>query len=122
MGQLIEHLPFPWGVRHALKEAHRVLVPHGVLVVICPDFLSMKEKKVEADVWRAEATGMRRWPGDEHLWMPNRNVVRRELERRFDNVTLVNHLNLDASWPAGSRNGWDLCAVCEKIPQPALTL
>lgn len=120
MGQVIEHLPFPWGVRHALREAHRVLEPGGELCVICPDFLAMKEKKVGAEVWRNEAKGMCRWPGDQHLWMPNRNIVRRELERRFGNCTLINHLNLPGSWPSGSRNGWDVCAISEKNPAPLL--
>lgn len=114
MGQVVEHLPFPWGVRRAFREASRVLQAGGTLLVICPDFLAMREKRVPADVWRNEATGMRRWPGDQHLWMPNRTVIRQELSRRFGNVEFINHLNLDGTWPAGSRNGWDCCAVVEK--------
>jgi predicted SAM-dependent methyltransferase len=120
MGQLLEHLPYPWGVRYALREAHRVLGEGGILLVICPDFLAMKEKKAPADAWRETATGMRRWPGDAHLWMPNRNIVRKEVERRFGNVELLNHLNLDESWPRGGREPWDCTARAEKIRFPLL--
>lgn len=120
MGQVLEHLPYPWGVRHALREAHRVLEVGGTLCIICPDFLALKEKRAGADAWRETARGMRRWPGDEHLWMPNRNIVKRELERRFGNCTLTNHLNLPGSWPSGGRELWDLCALVEKEARPAL--
>jgi predicted SAM-dependent methyltransferase len=120
MGQVLEHLPFPWGVRKALAEAHRVLEVGGLLCVITPDFTAMKEKKVPAEVWRNEAVGMRRWPGDQHLWMPGRNVVRKEIERRFGNCEFTNHLNLEASWPVGSRNPWDCCALAQKMWHPAI--
>jgi predicted SAM-dependent methyltransferase len=119
LGQVLEHLPYPWGVRAALREAHRVLEVGGQLCVITPDFVAMKEKKVPAEVWRAEAVGMRRWPGDQHLWMPSRHVVVREVERRFGNAAVVNHLNLDEMWPLGSRNPWDCCVTAEKIGPPA---
>lgn len=114
MGQVVEHLPFPHGVRHAFKEAKRVLQPGGELLVICPDFLALKEKRAPADAWRETAKGMCRWPGDQHLWMPNRHVIAAELERRFGNVTFLNHLNLDDSWPAGGREPWDCTALSER--------
>jgi predicted SAM-dependent methyltransferase len=120
MGQVIEHLPYPTGVRYALKEARRVLTVGGELIIICPDFLALKEKKVGAEVWRAEARGMCRWPGDEHRWMPNRNLVGAEIGRRFGPVLFLNHLNLDDSWPAGSRQPWDCTARAAKIPAPQL--
>jgi len=120
MGQFLEHLPYPWGVRYALREAHRVLAVGGLLCVIGPDFQALKEKKAPAEVWRNLAAGMRRWPGDAHLWMPNRTVMRREIERRFGSVEFTNHLNLGSDWPPGNRDPWDLCALAEKLPAPAL--
>jgi predicted SAM-dependent methyltransferase len=114
MGQVIEHLDYPWGVRKAIKEACRVLAPGGRLVVITPDFQAIKEKRAGAEVWRNEAKGLCRWPGDEHRWMPTRGLVRRECNRRFGNAEIVNHMNLEPSWPAGSRNPWDCCVVAEK--------
>lgn len=115
MGQSIEHMDFPWGVRKAIKEACRVLAPGGQLIIITPDFQAIKAMKNSADIWRAEAKGLCRWPGDEHRWMPTRGIVLRECKRRFIEAEIVNHMNLSPDWPRGSRNPWDCCVIAQKV-------
>ena len=111
LGQMIEHLAFPRGVRACLHEAARALRTDGVCCLVTPDWQAMKEKRLPPDHFDHAATGMRRWPGDEHRWRPDRWRVHTEVSRYFATVLPVNVMNLPAEWPPGARDLWDCCVL-----------
>jgi len=114
LGQVIEHLDYPLGVVNCLRQARRTLARGGRLVIITPDADAITEKKCGPDILAAETAGMGRWPGDEHRWLPRRMQLLGHVRSQFPRAYLVNHLALDGTWPAGSRNPWDCCVVAGK--------
>ena len=78
---VIEHTPDPL---HVLRQAHRLLVPGGVLVVNYPDIGS----------WIARLMG-RKWPflSSVHLYYFTRRTMRAALDRAgFDTIEIRPHL------------------------------
>jgi predicted SAM-dependent methyltransferase len=118
LGQVLEHLSYPQGVRRCLEEAARVLAPTGMCLVICPDSAAFDEKRVSLAEREQTRQGRRRWPGDAHRWLPNRFTVGAELCRCFETVRAVNVTNIGDDWPHGARVPWDCAFVAWGTADP----
>jgi len=110
MGQVLEHLDHPDGVRAAIGEAGRVLYPGGVFCVVTPDFAALDEKRCEGWIRENLTRGECRWPGDEHRWCPDRHTVAELVREVFPTAHAVHPMLLSDGWPPGNRDTWD-CAV-----------
>jgi len=110
MGQVVEHLEHPTGVRAALAEAARVAGTSGTVCVVCPDFAALPEKRCEAWIRENLERGECRWPGDEHRWCPDRHELYRLMCEFFAQVEPIHPGLIDHDWPPGNRDPWD-CAV-----------
>lgn len=111
MGQVIEHLDHPGGVKAALGEARRCLRTGGVLAVVCPDFDALDEKKAPAWVRTNLEAGMCRWPGDEHRWQPTRGTVLEAVAEFFPTAHIIHPSTLHPPWPVTPPDPWDCCVV-----------
>lgn len=114
LGQVIEHLDYPEGVRAALREAHRVLATGGVLCVVTPDFQRLEDARTPDWLKETLAAGLCRWPGDEHRWRPTRTVVLAEVTELFPTAHLINVTNLGNGWPPGGRGTYDCCVLATR--------
>lgn len=79
----IEHLE-KWKHQKVFSEAHRVLVPDGLLVISFPEFLACAEnwksnKRGMRDFWEATIFGRQASPHDYHRALMNRDLVSRQL-------------------------------------------
>jgi predicted SAM-dependent methyltransferase len=101
-GHVLEHVATT-DLPRALSEIHRVLAPTGELVVVGPDIdLTMRYEPLLEDGVRH---GGKRWPGDEHLWVPTGALTLRYVEELFD-AHLLDIEDVSDDWPVVGRDPW----------------
>lgn len=110
MGQIVEHLDHPVGVRAAFAQARRVLRQGGLLAVVTPDFAAVEEKRFAPWIRENLTRGECRWLGDEHRWCPDRHEVLALVSEVFADAHVLHPSLLACAWPDGNRDAWD-CAV-----------